>query len=212
VLVTAGPTYEPIDPVRFLGNRSSGKQGFAIAAALAGLGARVSLVSGPVGLADPAGVSTIRVQTADEMLAACLAALPADAAVFAAAVADWRLAGVAEHKLRKADGAPALDLVPNPDMLATIAAAGPARPKLVVGFAAETADLAFHAAQKRRRKNADWIVANDVRPETGIMGGADNCVTLFHADGEESFPSMPKTQVAALLATRIAAFLQQDQP
>jgi phosphopantothenoylcysteine decarboxylase/phosphopantothenate--cysteine ligase len=211
VLVTAGPTQEPIDPVRYLGNRSSGRQGFAIAAALAGLGARVSLVSGPVGLPDPAGVDVVRVQTGREMLAACQAALPADAAVFAAAVADWRTADVADHKLKKADGAPVLELTANPDILALLATAGPARPRLVVGFAAETHDLAVHAAAKRVRKNADWILANDVRPETGIMGGADNSVTLVSADGTEVWPAMPKAQVAARLAARIAAGLRVEE-
>jgi phosphopantothenoylcysteine decarboxylase/phosphopantothenate--cysteine ligase len=209
VLVTAGPTHEPIDPVRYLGNRSSGKQGFAIAAALAAFGARVTLVSGPVSLPDPAGVSTIRVETAVQMLAAVQAALPADAAVFAAAVADWRIAGVLDHKLKKADGAPSLSLVPNPDILALIAAAGPDRPRLVVGFAAETTDLAGHATEKRVRKNADWIVANDVRPETGIMGGTDNQVILFHQAGFENWPSMPKARVAEKLAARIAGALNQ---
>jgi phosphopantothenoylcysteine decarboxylase/phosphopantothenate--cysteine ligase len=191
VLVTAGPTHEPIDPVRYLGNRSSGKQGFAIASALGALGARVSLVSGPVALADPPGVAVTRVETGAEMLAACEAALPADAAVFAAAVADWRVADLAKDKLKKADGPPALHLLANPDILALIAAPGPRRPRLVVGFAAETAELEAHAAGKRVRKNADWIVANDVRAETGIMGGADNRVTLFDANGQEAWPSMP---------------------
>ena len=195
--------------MRYLGNRSSGRQGFAIAAALAGLGARVSLVSGPVALADPPGVAVVRVQTAVEMLAACRAALPADAAVFAAAVADWRAAGVSDHKLKKADGAPVLALVANPDILALLAAPGPMRPRLVVGFAAETHDVAAHAAAKRVRKNADWIVANDVRPETGIMGGADNCVTLFGAGGAEAWPAMAKAEVAARLAARIAGALEK---
>ncbi len=207
VLVTAGPTQEPIDPVRYLGNRSSGRQGFAIASALAGLGARVTLVRGPVALPDPPGVAVVRVQTAVEMLQACRAALPADAAVFAAAVADWRAAHVADHKMKKAGGAPAVELVANPDILALLAADGPARPRLVVGFAAETQDVAAQAAAKRVRKNADWIVANDVGPETGIMGGADNCVTLFSAQGEEAWPPLPKTEVAARLAARIAAAL-----
>ncbi len=212
MLVTAGPTHEPIDPVRYLGNRSSGKQGFAIADALAALGARVTLVTGPVSLPDPPGLRAIRVETAQQMLAACQSALPADAAIFAAAVADWRAAEAADRKLKKSDGAPTLHLVPNPDILATLAAPGPHRPRLVIGFAAETHDLAFHAAQKRRRKNADWIIANDVRPETGIMGGADNHVTLFHEAGEETWPAMPKTEVAAKLAARIATALSQDHP
>ena len=212
VLVTAGPTQEPIDPVRYLGNRSSGRQGFAIASALAALGARVSLVSGPVGLADPPAVAVVRVETAEEMLAACRAALPADAAVFAAAVADWRPAAVFGQKLKKADGAPVLALVANPDILALLAADGPARPRLVVGFAAETQDVGAQAAAKRVRKNADWIVANDVRPETGIMGGTENSVTLFSAEGEEAWPAMAKVEVATRLAARIAQVLSTIAP
>ncbi len=210
ILVTAGPTHEPIDPVRFIGNRSSGKQGFAIAAALAGQGARVSMVSGPVGLPDPPDVAVTRVETGQEMLAACQAALPADAAIFAAAVADWRAASPAGHKLKKADGQPALHLVPNPDILALLAAPSPARPRLVVGFAAETDNVAAHAAAKRVAKNADWIVANDVRPETGIMGGADNQVTLCTESGQEAWPPMPKRDVAARLASRIAVFFKEN--
>jgi phosphopantothenoylcysteine decarboxylase/phosphopantothenate--cysteine ligase len=169
VLVTSGPTHEPIDPVRYIANRSSGRQGHAIAAALAALGARVTLVSGPSSQPDPAGVAIRKVETAREMLAACEAALPADAAVFAAAVADWRMAHESELKLKKTPGGapPALELVPNPDILATIAAAGPRRPRLVVGFAAETHGLEANAEDKRRRKNADWIVANDVNPKAG---------------------------------------------
>jgi phosphopantothenoylcysteine decarboxylase/phosphopantothenate--cysteine ligase len=210
VLVTAGPTHEPVDPVRYLGNRSSGRQGYAIAGALAALGARVSLVSGPVALPDPAGAEVTRVETGEAMLAACKAALPADAAVFAAAVADWRVADAAEHKLKKAEGPPALHLVPNPDILAELAAPGPLRPRLVVGFAAETDAVAAHAAEKRVRKNADWIVANDVRPETGIMGGPENQVTIFDAAGAEPWPAMPKQDVAARLAARIANALAQE--
>ncbi len=209
VLVTAGPTHEPIDPVRYIANRSSGRQGFAIASALAALGARVTLVSGPVGLADPAGVTTLRVETAAEMLAACQAALPADAAVFAAAVADWRVAEPSAHKLKKGPGeqAPALDFVPNPDILATLSAPGPARPFLTVGFAAETDNVAGNAAAKRLRKGCDWILANDVRPETGIMGGTHNRITLFDAAGREDWPDLPKHEVAARIAARIAAAL-----
>ena len=208
VLVTAGPTQEPIDAVRYIANRSSGRQGFAIAAALAALGARVTLVAGPVALADPAGVLVKRVETACEMLAACLAALPAEVAICAAAVADWRAASPAAGKLKKADGPPALDLVQNPDILATLAAPGPQRPRLVVGFAAETDNLAENSADKRRRKGCDWIVANDVRPETGIMGGARNTVHIFDQLGEESWPDMPKEEVAHRLAGRIAAALR----
>ncbi|MCC6720364.1 MAG: bifunctional phosphopantothenoylcysteine decarboxylase/phosphopantothenate--cysteine ligase CoaBC [Acetobacteraceae bacterium] len=209
VLVTSGPTHEPIDPVRYIANRSSGRQGHAIAAALAALGARVTLVSGPVAMADPAGVAVRRVETAAQMLAACQAALPADAAVFAAAVADWRVAGAGERKLKKtADGAPpALALVANPDILATIAAAGPLRPGLVVGFAAETHDMLAHAAAKRVRKNADWIVANDVSPGTGIMGGTENEVHLVTGAGIEPWPRLGKEEVAARLAARIAEAL-----
>jgi phosphopantothenoylcysteine decarboxylase/phosphopantothenate--cysteine ligase len=202
VLVTAGPTHEPIDPVRYIANRSSGRQGFAIAAALAALGARVTLVSGPVGLADPPGVTTRRVETAVEMLAACRAALPADAAIFAAAVADWRVAQPAAHKLKKRQGeaAPALDFVLNPDILATLSA-------LTIGFAAETDDVPANAAAKRERKRCDWILANDVRPETGIMGGTHNRITLFDAAGREDWPDLPKDEVAARIAARVAAAL-----
>jgi phosphopantothenoylcysteine decarboxylase/phosphopantothenate--cysteine ligase len=208
ILVTAGPTQEPIDAVRYIANRSSGKQGFAIAAALAGLGARVTLVSGPVALPDPPDVTVHRVETACEMLAACLAALPADAAVCAAAVADWRVAEPTARKMKKADGAPALALVQNPDILATLSQAGPARPRLVIGFAAETDHLAEQAAAKRRRKGCDWIVANDVRAETGIMGGNRNTVHIFDQAGDEAWPDLPKAEVARRLAFRIAAALQ----
>lgn len=204
ILVTAGPTHEPVDPVRFIGNRSSGRQGYAIAAALEALGARVSLISGPVGLPDPTRVTTTRVETAAQMLKACRAALPADAAVFAAAVADWRAAHPSEHKLKKSEGPPAIAFAANPDILALLAAPGPARPRLVIGFAAETENLAAEAAAKRRRKNADWILANDVRPETGIMGGPDNHITLVTAQGTEQWQPMRKTDVAARLADRIA--------
>jgi phosphopantothenoylcysteine decarboxylase / phosphopantothenate---cysteine ligase len=205
-LVTSGPTHEPIDPVRYLANRSSGRQGHAIAAALAALGARVSLVSGPVGLPDPAGVTVIRVETARQMLAACQAALPADIAVCAAAVADWRVAQEAAGKIKKAEGAPppALALVPNPDILAALAAPGPARPRLVIGFAAETDALAANAEAKRRRKGCDWIVANDVSPATGIMGGEENAVRLITEAGAEDWPRLPKDEVARRLAARIA--------
>ena len=205
-LVTSGPTHEPIDPVRYLANRSSGRQGHAIAGALAALGARVTLVSGPVGIPDPPGVAVRRVETADQMLAACQAALPADVAVCAAAVADWRVANAAEGKLKKRPGAkpPALELVQNPDILATLSKPGPSRPRLVVGFAAETSQVLEHASDKRARKGCDWIVANDVRPETGIMGGDVNAVHLITRDGPETWPLMPKADVAARLAARIA--------
>ncbi len=208
VLVTSGPTHEPIDPVRYIANRSSGRQGHAIAAALAALGARVTLVSGPVAVPDPQGVTVRRVETARQMLGACEAALPADVAIFAAAVADWRVASEAELKLKKTpDGAPpALALVPNPDILATIAT-GPRRPRLVVGFAAETHDMLAHAQDKRRRKNADWIVANDVSLGTGIMGGTENEIHLVTEAGIEPWPRLGKDEVAARLAHRIAEAL-----
>jgi len=210
VMVTSGPTHEPIDPVRYIANRSSGRQGHAIAAALAELGARVTLVSGPVTVPDPAGVAVVRVETAREMLDACLGALPADAAVFAAAVADWRVANASDGKIKKKPGAaaPGLDLVPNPDILATIAAAGPKRPRVVVGFAAETDDLLANAGEKLVRKNADFIVANDVSPETGIMGGTENAVQLISAAGVETWPRLAKDAVARRLALRIAEALR----
>jgi phosphopantothenoylcysteine decarboxylase/phosphopantothenate--cysteine ligase len=208
-LVTSGPTREPIDPVRYIANRSSGQQGHAIAAALARLGARVTLVSGPVAVADPAGVTMRRVETAREMLDACEAALPADVAVFAAAVADWRVAEASEQKLKKAgSNGPALTLIPNPDILATLAQAGPRRPLLVVGFAAETERVIEHATAKLARKGCDWIVANDVSPATGIMGGPSNEVHLVSAAGAEAWPRMAKGDVAARLADRIAAALE----
>jgi phosphopantothenoylcysteine decarboxylase/phosphopantothenate--cysteine ligase len=208
-LVTSGPTHEPIDPVRYIANRSSGQQGHAIAAALAGLGARVTLVSGPVQVPDPAGVELRRVETAAEMLAACEAALPADVAVCAAAVADWRVAEASAQKIKKSGDAagPALTLVPNPDILATLARPGSRRPRLVVGFAAETERVVEHAEAKRRRKGCDWIVANDVSPATGIMGGAANEVHLVTEQGAEPWPRMAKTEVAERLAERIAAAL-----
>jgi phosphopantothenoylcysteine decarboxylase/phosphopantothenate--cysteine ligase len=204
VLVTAGPTVEPIDPVRVLTNRSSGKQGYAIAAALARLGAEVTLVSGPTALAAPAGVRRIMVETAREMLAASLQAMPADAAVCVAAVADWRADEVFGVKLKKGkDGPPVLRLVENPDILATIAASGPNRPKLVVGFAAETGDLEMHARAKLARKGCDWIVANNVADD-GIMGGDENEVLLVYPQGLDAWPRISKAEVAARLASRIA--------
>ena len=207
-LVTSGPTHEPIDPVRYLANRSSGQQGHAIAAALARLGARVTLVSGPVGVPDPAGVTVRRVETAAEMLAACQAALPADVAVCAAAVADWRVAEASDQKIKKdAGGSPALTLVPNADILALLSQPGPRRPQLVIGFAAETERVVEHATAKRARKGCDWIVANDVSPATGIMGGAANEVQLISDTGAETWPRMSKIAVAAQLADRIAAAL-----
>ncbi len=208
-LVTAGPTHEAIDPVRYLANRSSGRQGFAIAHALAALGARVTLVSGPTALPDPAAITTVRVESAREMLAACEAALPADIAVCAAAVGDWRAADVAPHKMKKTPDAapPTLSLVANPDILATLSHPGPARPRLVVGFAAETRDLEGNAVAKRARKGCDWIVANDVGAHTGTMGGESNAVLLVTPHGTEFWDRMPKAEVARRLALRIAASL-----
>jgi len=206
VLVTSGPTHEPIDPVRYIANRSSGRQGHAIAAAAAAAGARVTLVSGPVAIAPPAGVTTVAVETAREMLAAVEAALPADAAVFAAAVADWRTAGEAAQKMKKnGKGAPRLTLVENPDILATIAHRAEQRPGIVVGFAAETEKVVEHARQKRLRKGCDWIVANDVGPGTGVMGGTRNTVHLVTGEGVEDWPTMDKDEVARRLVARIAA-------
>ena len=205
VLVTSGPTHEPIDPVRFIANRSSGAQGTAIAAALRDLGARVTFVTGPATVLPPEGVAVVRVDTAAQMLAAVEAALPADAAVFAAAVADWRVANASGSKMKK-DGsgrAPALHFAENPDILAQVSQ-GVARPALVVGFAAETEDVVANAVAKRARKGCDWIVANDVSPATGIMGGSENAVTLITADGAEVWPRMAKDAVARRLADRIA--------
>ena len=209
-LITSGPTHEPIDPVRYIANRSSGRQGHAIAAALAELGARVTLVSGPVSVPDPIGVAVKRVESAQQMLDACQAALPADVAVFAAAVADWHVASAAAGKIKKVPGAapPALELVANPDILATIAQPGPQRPRLVIGFAAETDDLMANAQAKRARKNADWIVANDVSPDTGIMGGEENAVHLITDNGVEDWPRLAKQEVARRLSTRIATALR----
>jgi phosphopantothenoylcysteine decarboxylase/phosphopantothenate--cysteine ligase len=208
-IVTSGPTHEPIDPVRYIANRSSGRQGHAIAASLAALGARVTLVSGPVSVPDPPGVTVLHIESARQMLAACQDALPAEIAVCAAAVADWRVAIAASGKIKKTPGAasPTLELVPNPDILATLSAPGPRRPHLVVGFAAETDDLMANAQAKRTRKGCNWIVANDVSPETGIMGGAENAVHLITADGVEDWPRLAKDEVARRLATRIAEAL-----
>ena len=200
VLVTAGPTHEPIDPVRYIANRSSGKQGFAIAGALAALGARVTLVAGPVTLPTPAGVTRIDVETAREMAAAVEGALPADAAVMVAAVADWQVEPAAQ-KLKKGDAAPLLHLAQNPDILAGVAQ-GSRRPQLVVGFAAETERVIEHAVAKRTRKNADWIVANDVSGD--VMGGEANAVHLVTAEGVESWERASKADVARRLADRIA--------
>ncbi|AQS49189.1 bifunctional phosphopantothenoylcysteine decarboxylase/phosphopantothenate synthase [Thioclava nitratireducens] len=209
ILVTSGPTHEPIDPVRYIANRSSGAQGTAIAAALRDLGATVTFVTGPATVAPPAGVKVIKVETAREMLDAVQTALPAEAAIFAAAVADWRVANAAERKMKK-DGTgapPALEFAENPDILATVSKMGEGRPGLVVGFAAETHDVARFAADKRARKGCDWIVANDVSPATGIMGGTENAVTIIDETGAESWDRTGKDEVARRLAARIAAAL-----
>ena len=209
VLITSGPTQEPIDPVRYIANRSSGKQGHALARAAAALGAEVTLVSGPVTLPDPEGVKVVRVDTAHEMLDATLAALPADIAICAAAVADWCAADEAPQKLKKQpDGsAPSLKLAANPDILATVAQSGAQRPRLVVGFAAETENLIENAKGKRVRKGADWIVANDVWPGTGAMGGDRTQVHLITAAGVEDWPRMSKDEMAARLLARAAEAL-----
>jgi phosphopantothenoylcysteine decarboxylase/phosphopantothenate--cysteine ligase len=206
VLVTSGPTHEPIDAVRYIANRSSGAQGAAIARALSALGAEVTFVTGPADVSPPAGVTVVKVRTAREMQQAVTASLPADAAVFAAAVGDWRVAEPVSGKIKKdATGrAPSFDLVDNPDILAAVAAMRKGRPRLVVGFAAETDDVLANAAAKRTRKGCDWIVANDVSPETGNMGGGENQVTLITEAGQDSWPRMSKDQVAARLAARIA--------
>ena len=208
-LVTAGPTQEAIDPVRFLGNRSSGKQGYAIAGALSAAGAETVLISGPVALAPPAGVKLVRVETAQQMLLACESALPADIAVCTAAVADWRPETAANSKLKKRkDGAaPAIRLVENPDILATLARHA-SRPSLVIGFAAETDDLLANAMAKRSRKGSDWIIANDVGAGSHVMGGDSNRVHLVTAEGHESWPELSKTEVAHRLVARIAAQLR----
>ena len=208
VLVTSGPTHEPIDPVRYIANRSSGAQGTAIARALATLGAHVVFVTGPATVPPPDGVTVIRVETAKEMLEAVQAALPVDAAICAAAVADWRVASASDHKIKKTKGGlPVLEFAENPDILATLSQRTTDRPRLVVGFAAETNDVIANATAKRARKGCDWIVANDVRPDTGIMGGSENAVTLITADGAEDWPRMGKDQVATQLAARIATAL-----
>jgi phosphopantothenoylcysteine decarboxylase/phosphopantothenate--cysteine ligase len=206
IIVTSGPTHEPIDPVRYIANRSSGKQGHAIAGALAELGAHVTLVSGPVSIAAPQGVETIAVESAREMLAAVENALPADAFVACAAVADWRVARTADEKIKKVLGArgPTLAMVENPDILATVSRKGKARPRLVVGFAAETTKVIEHAIQKRARKGCDWIVANDVSQGSGVMGGDDNTVHLVTVSGVESWEKASKVDVARRLAQRMA--------
>ena len=208
VVITSGPTHEPIDPVRYIANRSSGKQGHAIARAAVAAGAEVILVSGPVSVPDPAGVSVTRVETARDMLAAVEAALPADVYIGAAAVADWRVGSAQAQKLKKgASGPPALGLVENPDILATVARRKAGRPGLVVGFAAETNDVIAHAQQKLARKGCDLIVANDVSPATGIMGGDRNTVHLVGPKGVESWPDLPKDEVAARLVAHLGKLL-----
>ena len=212
VLITSGPTHEPIDPVRYIANRSSGKQGHALARAAVSLGADVTLVTGPVSLPDPDGVRVVRVETAEEMLAAALASLPADIAICAAAVADWRAAGATTQKLKKEGGATSLRLTENPDILATLAKPGPKRPRLVIGFAAETENLIANASEKRRAKGADWIVANDVSPGTGVMGGDGTQIHLVTAAGVEDWPPLSKDETAMRLLARAAATLAAKRP
>jgi phosphopantothenoylcysteine decarboxylase/phosphopantothenate--cysteine ligase len=212
-LVTSGPTREAIDPVRYISNHSSGKQGHAIASALAQLGAEVTLVSGPVTVPDPAGVTVVKIDSADQMLAACLAAGALDVAVCAAAVADWKMAKPATAKIKKKAGAapPALELTPNPDILATLSKPGPRRPRLVVGFAAETENLVANAIDKRTRKGCDWIVANDVSAATGTFGGDRNTVHLISAEGVQNWPTLSKDRVAMQLAGAIALHLARPR-
>ncbi|SMX24586.1 bifunctional phosphopantothenoylcysteine decarboxylase/phosphopantothenate--cysteine ligase CoaBC [Boseongicola aestuarii] len=208
-IVTSGPTHEPIDPVRYIANRSSGQQGNAIATALAGLGARVTFITGPAITPPPLGVTVVKVETAQEMLNAVTSALPADIGVFAAAVADWRMSEAATGKIKKAkgEGPPSLTLTENPDILATVSQMSEGRPELVVGFAAETDNIVENATRKRERKGCDWIVANDVSEGTGIMGGSENAVTVIDANGAESWPRATKDDVARRLAQRIAEAL-----
>ncbi len=207
ILVTSGPTHEPIDPVRYIANRSSGAQGTAIARALLALGARVTFVTGPADVAAPVGVEVVAVQTAAQMLKAVQSLTDLDVGVFAAAVADWRMANASDQKIKKdGNGLPVLEFAENPDILATVCGSDN-RPKLVVGFAAETQNVIENATAKRKRKGCDWIIANDVSPATGIMGGAENDVTLISATGAEDWPRMGKDQVAQKLAARIAEAL-----
>jgi phosphopantothenoylcysteine decarboxylase/phosphopantothenate--cysteine ligase len=209
ILVTSGPTHEPIDPVRYIANRSSGRQGHAIAKAAAEAGARVTLVSGPVAIPDPPGVNTVHVESARDMLDAVEAALPADIAIFTAAVADWRAAEAAPQKIKKgAQAPPALVLTENPDILATIARREHDRPPLVVGFAAETEAVVDHARKKLAKKGCDLIVANDVSPETGVMGGDQNTVHLVTAEGVETWPTLDKDEVARRLVAHLGKLLR----
>ncbi|MBL4874491.1 MAG: bifunctional phosphopantothenoylcysteine decarboxylase/phosphopantothenate--cysteine ligase CoaBC [Rhodobacteraceae bacterium] len=209
VLVTSGPTHEPIDPVRYIANRSSGAQGTAIAEALAALGASVTFITGPADAERPKGVNVVEVQTAQQMLEATQKALPAEAAIFAAAVADWRVANAVDSKIKK-DGSgnmPALEFTENPDVLRTVSQMTDGRPQLVIGFAAETDDVLANATTKRKRKGCDWIIANDVSPETGIMGGSENAITLISDAGQDRWERMSKVDVARKLASRIAETL-----
>jgi len=210
ILVTSGPTHEPIDPVRYIANRSSGAQGAAIAAALRDLGAHVVFVTGPADVPPPSGVEVVRVESAADMLRETTAALPVDAAVFAAAVADWRVSSASGSKIKKVNGAlPELRLAENPDILATVSQMTSDRPSLVIGFAAETDDVIANATAKRVRKGCDWIVANDVSPATGIMGGSENQVTLITEQGADTWPRMTKDDTARALAARIAGAMGQ---
>jgi phosphopantothenoylcysteine decarboxylase/phosphopantothenate--cysteine ligase len=209
ILVTSGPTHEPIDPVRYIANRSSGAQGTAIARALAALDAEVIFVTGPADVAPPDGVTVIAIEPAAEMLDAVQSTLPVDAAIFAAAVADWRVLGAVTSKIKKVKGAlPVFEFAENADILATVAQMETGRPRLVVGFAAETDDVIANATAKRLRKGCDWILANDVSPETGIMGGSENAVTLISDAGAEAWPRMGKDAVGNRLAARIAEALK----
>lgn len=209
VLVTSGPTHEPIDPVRYIANRSSGAQGTAIAKALSGLGARVTFVTGPADVPPPARVTLVKVETALQMQEAVAKALPADVAIFAAAVADWRVVDAPRSKIKKdgTGGLPSFELAENPDILAGVSRIGDGRPGLVIGFAAETDDVINNASAKRLRKGCDWIIANDVSPETGIMGGSENAVTVISEAGADVWPRMSKDQVARKLAEKIANHL-----
>ncbi|MGI9421922.1 MAG: bifunctional phosphopantothenoylcysteine decarboxylase/phosphopantothenate--cysteine ligase CoaBC, partial [Hyphomicrobiaceae bacterium] len=208
VLVTAGPTHEPIDPVRYIANRSSGAQGYAIAVAARRLGADVTLVSGPTNIPDPPNIRIIRVESADDMLAAVNEALPADIGIFAAAVADWRVAAPSEQKIKKTGkGMPTLSFTENPDILKTVSKKRKRRPELVIGFAAETENVIAHATAKLKKKGCDWIVANDVSPKSGVMGGQRNTVHVISDDGVDSWPEMDKREVAERLMKRAAAHL-----
>ena len=211
ILVTSGPTHEPIDPVRYIANRSSGAQGTAIAAALQAQGAQVVFVTGPADVPPPEGVEVVRVETAQQMLDAVTRALPVDAGIFAAAVADWRVASASDRKLKKTQGGlPALTFAENPDILAQVSQRTTQRPALVVGFAAETDDVVANATAKRQRKGCDWIVANDVSPATGIMGGAENAVTVIDAAGADAWPRMSKAEVSQKLTAKIVAHFASE--